>query len=188
MTKKVDKSFPKITSNQLTTLSPWVTLSAKNVSWDSAEKPSVFHSFQQADYVTMLGVRPDGLIPIVKQFRPAVEEFTLELPGGLLDRNDAPENIAIGEMREETGHNVLHSPTFLGCLYPDTGRLENRFWAYFSEVSPQENSDWNQEPGIEVILVTRNELREMILDGRFKQALHISVIGLALTKGLFKWS
>jgi len=43
-----------------------------------------------------------GLIPIVRQFRPSVEEFTWELPAGTVDAGETPEDAA-AVVEEETG-------------------------------------------------------------------------------------
>lgn len=181
------KHHTVVISNETTKLSPWVTLSSKHVMRGDNGETAVYHSLQQNDYVTMLVVRTDGFIPIVKQYRPAVEQITFELPGGLLDRTATPESVAISEIHEETGHKVIGKPHLLGCLYPDTGRLENRFWTFYAEASPDVANDWVPEAGVELLLVSRPELQTMICDGRFNHALHLGLIGLALTKGLFSW-
>ena len=180
-------TFSKLVSCRRSKLSPWVTLSVKKVLKVGKSDIAVYHSFQQSDYVSTLAVRADGLIPLVKQYRPAVEQITFELPGGLLDREAKPESIAKSELLEETGHPVNGKIHLLGCLYPDTGRLENRLWAYFAEVSQQQSQNWTPEIGVEAMWVSSSELHAMIMDGRFKHALHLAVIGLALTKGYFSW-
>ncbi|KAI0057467.1 hypothetical protein BV25DRAFT_1920171 [Artomyces pyxidatus] len=40
---------------------------------------------------------------IVEQFRPPVDKFVVELPAGLIDANETPEQAAIRELEEETG-------------------------------------------------------------------------------------
>lgn len=44
-----------------------------------------YHSLRQTDYVSVLAVTDDGRVPLVRQYRPALEKFTLELSGGLRD-------------------------------------------------------------------------------------------------------
>ena len=179
--------LPRIVSRHRTKLSPWVTVSTKEVLWNEDCDIKTYHSLQQNDYVTMFAVRTDGLIPLVRQFRPAVEEFTYELPGGLMDRDVDPESIAISETFEEIGHQIVGKPYFLGCLCPDTGRMENHFWAYFAEVTTDKDATWKPEVDIDIIMVTRKELKEMINTGQFNHALHLALIGLALTKEVFSW-
>ncbi|EJK45936.1 hypothetical protein THAOC_35426, partial [Thalassiosira oceanica] len=43
-------------------------------------------------------------IVCVKQFRPPLDAFTLELPAGLIDSDEEPAEAAIREFREETGY------------------------------------------------------------------------------------
>ena len=165
-------------------ISPWLTLLARTVLKPDSE-PQVFHSLGLADYVSVLAVTPDGSIPMVRQYRPAVQRITIELPGGLNDASEAPAEVAVRELYEETGFCALSEPLLLGKLIPDTGRLENRLWCYFVTATP--DSSWVPEAGVERVLYTRDQLLSDILNGTFDHALHVAVIGLALMRGCFNW-
>lgn len=41
---------------------------------------------------------------LVKQYRPALKQYTLELPAGLVDPDEKPDETAIRELKEETGY------------------------------------------------------------------------------------
>ena len=168
-------------------LSFWVTLKTKHFKKDVFSTPEIYHSFEQHDYVSIFAIRTDHYIPIVRQFRPAIEKHTLELPGGLVDKDVLPEVIAKSELYEETGHEIVGNLSLLGCLVPDPGRLENRLWGYFTKVSSEVSADWKQEDGVELILLSKSEFKSMICNGSFNNALHIGLIGLSITKGLFSW-
>jgi ADP-ribose pyrophosphatase len=172
---------------QATPLSPWVTLMSKEVVLPGMSRPEAFHSLRQADYVTILGVTPAGEIPLVRQYRPAIERESLELPGGLRDGDEAPLETAIREFAEETGYRVAREPVLLGRLVPDSGRLENCFWCYFAELCEAPDTDWRPEPQVERVVMGKGELRAALCDGRFEHALHIGLIGLAVTRGVFAW-
>src|SRR4051812_15714497 len=88
-------------------LSPWVTLVEKEVQLFSEGPVETYHSFKQADYVGILATTPSGLIPILSQFRPAMEEETWELPGGLLEPGELPADCCRRELTEETGLTAL---------------------------------------------------------------------------------
>jgi ADP-ribose pyrophosphatase len=170
-------------------LSPWVTLVTRRVQFPGGQRPQEFHSLKQADYVTMLAVTTDGRIPLVRQYRPALRRQTLELPSGLLDPAEEPAPAAARELFEETGLQTGATVERLGCLAPDSARLENRLWAFFTGgVNPNPSPAWRPEPELESLLVSRAELKQLILDGRLDHALHIAIIGLALARGSFSFN
>jgi predicted dehydrogenase len=118
------------------------------------DRPELFHSLAQADYVTILGVTPSGQIPLVRQFRPALERVNLELPGGLLDGAEDPGATARRELLEETGFTLLRAPQLLGRLAPDSGRLENAMWCFHGEPADEPEPGWSPEAGVERASIT----------------------------------
>ena len=174
----------KIVHSSYNILSPWVTLVTNSIDMNTG-KLEDFHSLSQSDYVSVFAVTPDGKIPLVKQFRPAVNALTLELPGGLIDRAENPEIVAVKELFEETGYMPIEPPILLGTLLPDTGRLANKLWGYFIKVDSA--NEWIPEPNLENILFNKDQLKGAIYDGTFNHALHLALIGLAMTRGLFSF-
>lgn len=169
-------------------LSPWVTLVTRNVRFSNAPEVHKFHSFKQADYVAMFAVTTNGKIPLVRQYRPALERSIWELPSGLLEPPEKPGQTASRELFEETGLRAGPKVEGLGCLVPDSGRLENHLWAFFTaEVNPQTAPDWRPEPRLENRLVSKSELKKLILAGKFEHALHLAAIGLAIIQGHFSF-
>lgn len=170
-------------------LSPWLTLVTHDVCLSGKPGLQRFHSFKQADYVTMFAVTTDGRIPLVRQYRPALERYTWELPSGLRDNEEPPEQAAIRELLEETGLVAGAGVVPLGCMAADSGRLENRIWAFFTAgVSPEKSAAWQPDPELECRFATKPELKAMILDGRFEHALHLAVIGQAVMRGHFSFN
>ena len=55
----------------------------------------------------VLPVTDDGKILMVRQYRNALDRFTLEIPAGKLDEPDEPKvECAYRELEEETGYRV----------------------------------------------------------------------------------
>lgn len=164
-------------------LSPWVDLITKTVISPYHPAPLIYHSFAQADYVNVLAVTKSGLIPMVRQYRAAIDRYTLELPGGLRERDEAPEDTVRRELLEETGCHVNDQLVSLGCFYPDPGRLENRLWGYFaSDVTDVDSSASTQEQSLEVVMTTKDELERLVLSGMIEHAGHSWLIAQAILR------
>jgi 8-oxo-dGTP pyrophosphatase MutT (NUDIX family) len=177
--------WPKIRSRHVTTVSPWMRLVAREVEFAPGAKPEVYHAVDQADYLAILARTPDGRIPLVRQYRPAVEAFTWELPAGLVDSGEDPAAACARELMEETGYSAravhaLGAPT-AAC----TGRLSNRIHSFFVETG-ERVADFRPEPGIDVALKTPAELVAMIAAGEFIQQLHLGTLTLAGLKGFLR--
>ena len=174
----------KIISRNEVKVSPWVRLVDKEVEFSPGQRVEVYHSVSQSDYIGILARTRSGLIPIVQQYRPAVESYTWELPAGLLEQGESLEEACRRELKEETGLDA-ESITYLGSYYADTGRLENRLHAFFVEASDP-LSNFVPEPAISVDFVSAQVLRHRIVIGEFRHLLHIAILGLASLMGV-KW-
>lgn len=163
-----------------TRLSNWVRLVEKEVRFGD-RAPEVYHCLAQADYVAILAENERGLIPLVRQYRPAVESVTWELPAGLLEAGESPEMGCRRELKEEVGLDV-ESITPLGRFYTDTGRLEN-FIHVFMARGKGPHVSFVPEPGLEARFVTRAALKQHILSGEFRHQLHLGVLTVAMLTG-----
>ena len=170
----VDKPT-RIVSRQRTPLSPWVSLDTVSVAGTEApEKVEVFHALHQADYVHVLPMTSSGSFILVRQYRPVIESWTLELRGGLRDAGETPGATAARELKEETGFEAVELIPLIDC-HADVGRLSNRFYGFFAVVRPVTEP----EKGISPVLLTGEELRETAAEGRIASADHVGLLYLA---------
>ncbi|HEY6024231.1 MAG TPA: NUDIX hydrolase [Pseudolabrys sp.] len=170
-------AWPKIVSRRTTRISPWVEVIERGVEFSPGAPPDLYHAVDQTDYVAIVARTPDGTIPIVRQYRPALENFTWELPAGTLDKDESPADCCRRELLEETGYpaQALHA---LGSYAPCTARLSNRIHSFFVEAGPRASSS-TLEAGIELKLVRPDELAALILSREFVLQLHIGALLLA---------
>jgi len=165
---------------------PWFEQIKKTVKYPGHSKNEIYYSLKPPDYVTALTRTSDGKFIVLRQYRPAVEDYTYELPSGHVDHGETPAQAIIRELREETGCEVKKLK-LLGELIPDTGRLENRLWAFYVNNIKIDNIPGPEEnDGIEVHLVSHKELCRMINKGKLNHALDLSVITLAIFQKCLK--
>ncbi len=56
------------------------------------------------DWVNVLALTDDGRMLLVRQFRFGIHDFTLEIPGGVIETGEDPVAAGVRELREETGY------------------------------------------------------------------------------------
>jgi ADP-ribose pyrophosphatase len=172
--------WPRVTSRQTIKISPWVDIVAREVEFAPGATPEVYHAIVQQDYLAIVARTPSGHFPIVRQYRPALEAFTWELPAGLAEPNEDHAEGCRRELLEETGYPT-RAVYPLGRASPCTGRLSNRIHSFFLETG-ERVADFAPEAGIEVRLVTAAELVDMINSGEFVSQLHLGALLLAELK------
>lgn len=172
---------PKITRRKTTAISPWMSVIERDVVFSAGETPQTYHAVEQADYIAIVARTPAGLIPIVRQYRPALESFTWELPAGLVDAGEDATESCRRELLEETGlpARAVHA---LGTAAPCSGRLSNRIHSFFVETGERE-AGFVPEKGVETRLVSPAELAALIASGGFVSQLHLGALYLAQMRG-----
>jgi ADP-ribose pyrophosphatase len=155
---------------------PWFEILGKTM--QPGEAP--YYSLRLPDYAAVVAFTQDQRVLLVRQYRPAVERYTLELPSGLVDAGETPAEAAGRELLEETGH-AAGEIEVLGPLFSDTGRLGNRIWGCCATgVRPVEGR--LPEEGIELLAYSLPELWRAVADGQFDSALHVAVLMIAMSR------
>jgi len=118
--------------------------------------------------VIPLDATPEGdFLYLVEQFRYTVGARFLELPQGGWELADAnPEEMARGELREETGLSTERM-TLLTTLQIGYGVMNQKHHVFLAEGLSQGAQDRDaEESDLEVLRVSVAEFEAMLLDGR----------------------
>ena len=174
----------------------WKTLSSEYLfddTWlrarkDTCERPdgkivTPYYVMEYPTWVTGVAITEDEKVVLVKQYRHALGEVCIEIPGGCVDDTDANFDDAIQrEMLEETGYQ-FNNVTYLGRTSPNPSTNQNLMHMYLlqggKKVQEQE-LDHNED--IEVMLVSLPELKGMLERNEIVQSMHVTTIFYALQK------
>ena len=123
------------------------------------------------DWVNVIGLTDDRHVVLVEQYRHGVDEITLEIPGGLVDRGEDPRDAAVRELREESGFTGTRVSE-LGRVQPNPAFLDNVCHTYLVEGCARTHDlDLDAGEDIEVHLIPLDDIPRVIAEGRIEHAL-----------------
>lgn len=174
----------------------WKTLSSEylfNDRWFKVRKEicetpegKIVDPYYIYDFPTWVGAFPvteDGKIVMVRQYRHALGETCIEIPGGCVDDTDKSLEEAVArEIMEETGY-LFSSYEYLGKISPNPSTNSNLLHMYLARGGKkvaEQQLDGNEE--IEVELLTIDELKELIRENKIVQSMHVTCIMYALER------
>ncbi|HEY0680313.1 MAG TPA: NUDIX hydrolase [Chitinophagaceae bacterium] len=173
----------KILSTEYLFRDTWFT-----VRKDTCEKPdgkivTPYYVYEFPTWVSALALTTDKKVIMVRQYRHAIEETIIEIPGGCVDESDSSFEEAISrELMEETGYEFTKYQ-YLGKISPNPSTNTNwmhMFLATGGKKVSEQTLDHNED--IEVVLMSIKELKQLLKDNGIFQAMHATTIMYALER------
>jgi 8-oxo-dGTP pyrophosphatase MutT (NUDIX family) len=142
-----------------------------------------YYVYEFSTWVGAVPVTEDGKIVMVRQYRHALGETCIEIPGGCVDDTDKNTQEAITrELLEETGYS-FSSYEYLGKISPNPSTNTNLLHMFLAKGGTKvaaQKLDENEE--IEIVLLTIEELKQLLRENKIVQSMHVSCIMYALEK------
>lgn len=136
-----------------------------------------------ADVAMVVPVTSDEKIVLVKQFKPGFGDVILEFPAGRLENHHADiEETAKHELEEETGIKT-DSLEYFATIAPFVTKGTEKVFCYLAKdvvFNSTQNMDENED--IEVVVLTFQELEELIMSNELQAAVTIAAWELAKKK------
>jgi 8-oxo-dGTP pyrophosphatase MutT (NUDIX family) len=139
-----------------------------------------FYVNEYADWVNIFGVTEEGKVLMVKQYRHGIGEVGIELPGGVAEEGETPEEAVRREALEETGYE-FEKVEYLGKISANPSTTNNFLHMFVAQggrkVAEQE---LDETEDVKVLHYTIDEVKALVKDHKMMQSLHVNNIFYAL--------
>ena len=134
-------------------------------------KKSTFFVLETPNWVNIIALTKNDEVVLIEQFRHGAEEIILEIPGGMVDEDEAPEIAAARELLEETGYSS-DELIFLGKSLPNPAIQNNTIYHYLAKNAEKTaETTFDEHESVITKLVSRAEIEKLIQSGEITHSL-----------------
>ena len=140
------------------------------------EKEQDFFVINAPDWVNVVALTPDHHLVLVRQFRYGTSDFSLEIPGGVIDAGEDAVEAGVRELREESGY-VGTSAHLLGTVHPNPAMQSNRCHLVLVEdARPGTELDWDPDEEFEIMTKPVDEVYALAGTGGITHAMVLNAL------------
>lgn len=161
---------------------PWLTVRKDKCELPNGNIVPAFYVIEYPDWVNAVCVTEENNILMVRQYRHGLNSVQIEVPGGVAEENETPEQACRREIKEETGYE-FDDFEYLGkiCANPSTtNNYTHMFLARNGRKVAEQSLDESEE--VEVLHLSIPEVKQLIRENRMMQSLHVNTLMYALEK------
>ncbi|MBR5639313.1 MAG: NUDIX hydrolase [Muribaculaceae bacterium] len=153
---------------------PWLTARRDVVQLPNGEINDEFYVLEYPDWINVIAITDDSHFVFVRQYRYALDLDSVELCAGVVEPGEDPIDGAKRELLEETGYGSGEWQEFMTIgQNPSTcNNLTHCFIA--TGVKKLQGQHLDRTEDIDVVLLTRDQVLEMLNSGELKQALMLA--------------
>jgi 8-oxo-dGTP pyrophosphatase MutT (NUDIX family) len=138
--------------------------------------PQDFFVINAPDWVNVLALTPDHRLVLVRQFRFGSNDFSLEIPGGVIDGGEDCVAAGVRELREETGY-VGRAARLLGSVRPNPAIQNNHCHLVLVEDARADaRLDWDPDEEFEILALPVDEVYARAYRGEITHAMVLDAL------------
>lgn len=135
-----------------------------------------FFVIHAPDWVNVVALTPDGQLVLVRQFRYGIDDFSLEIPGGIIDAGEDPVAAGLRELREETGYAGTRA-RLIGSVHPNPAMQSNRCHLVLVEdARPAGDTEWDADEEFEILTRPVEDVYALAATGGITHALVLDAL------------
>jgi ADP-ribose diphosphatase len=119
--------------------------------------------------VAIVPISNDGKIILIKQWRRAMEEILIEIPAGLIEKDEKPFDCGQRELQEEIGYKAGEMIPF-GKVYNSPGFCDELLHLFIARELIPSTLPKEESEAIDLFPVTPTEALELIRTGQIRDA------------------
>jgi ADP-ribose pyrophosphatase len=128
------------------------------------------------DWVNVVAVTRRRTIVLVRQFRYGIDDFSLEIPGGVIEAGEDPVAAGVRELREETGYAGPRA-RLMASVHPNPAIQSNRcHFVLVEEAELQGPVAWDHDEEIEVTEAPVEQVLAWAREGRITHSLVVAAL------------
>ena len=165
---------PKVIESEYLIRRPWLTARRDKLLLPDGRINPEFYVLEYPSWVNVIALTEDGKFVMVRQYRHGLGTISTELCAGVVEEGENPIDAAKRELSEETGYTG--GEWELQCVISGnpstTNNLSYCFLAKGVKQTQQQHLDATED--IEVLVMTRDELLELMMADEMKQSLMLA--------------
>ena len=161
---------------------PWLTIRKDKCQLPNGNIVPAFYVNEYPDWVNAFALTKEGKVIMVRQYRHGINSIETELPGGVVEEGETWQEGVKRETLEETGY-TFDKVEYLGKISANpstTNNFMHMFLATGGEKVADQDLDDSEE--VEVLLMTIDEVKELVKENKIMQSLHVNCIMYALAR------
>ncbi len=177
----VDLSW-KILSTEYVHKGPWATLRSDRCEMPDGTIVPGYFVLEYPNWVNAVAITEDNKVLIVKQYRHAAGIVATEIPGGVIDEGEQPQDAVRRELLEETGYR-FDDIELLATIYPNPATANNVTYLYLARGGKKvagQALDEHEEIIVEELTI--QEAKQLLMENKITQALHCTALFYGLMK------
>src|SRR5476651_902860 len=162
--------------------SDWATLRKDVCEMGDGRIVDDYYVLEYPAFANALAITEDNKVLMVEQYRQAAGIVSLEIPGGVVDEGESPDEAIKRELLEETGYEFTQIE-LVSTLYPNPSTANNKCYCYLA-TGGKKVGEMKLDDKEELIVkeYTIDEVKQLLLNNKIDQSIQTAGMFYAMLK------